>query len=83
MVNDFKVCSSKEGVEQFLKSSIDSSRRVIEHYDFVINDISSNISDPHLEATKGPALEFLREMRKCWLNFKNELEERLTTLKKE
>lgn len=78
--NSFRVMGSEENMKEFLKSTIKSSETVIEHYDFVINDISSKISDQHLEATKAPTIEFLNKMRRNWLNFKNDCEMQLKGL---
>lgn len=54
----------KTGQEAFIRSTIDSCNTVLEHYDFVLNDISSDISNPVLQATKAPTIAFLKEMRK-------------------
>lgn len=80
--NSFEVLCSKDNMKSFLESSIKSSEMVLEHYDFVINDISSHISDAHLEATKEPTIEFLNKMRKNWLNFRNDCEMQLRELDK-
>lgn len=80
--NSFEVIGSKNDMKEFLKSTIKSSEMVIEHYDFVINDISSNISDKHLEATKAPTIEFLNKMRRNWLNFKDDCEIKLKSFRK-
>lgn len=82
MNNEIHVYSSKEGKKNFIKSSIESSEKVLEHYDFVLNDISSEISDPYLEATKWPAVEFLMKMRRQWFDFKKDLENQLVKLEK-
>ncbi len=73
MDNSFSVFGTDEAVLAFRRSSIKTCDQVLSHYDFVINDISSNISDPVLEATKGPTLEFLKKMRANWLAFQNTL----------
>lgn len=78
--NSFEVLASKDNIKTFLESSIQSSEMVIDHYDFVINDIASHISDEHLEATKGPTIEFLNKMRSNWLTFKNNCEMKLREL---
>ena len=78
--NSFRVMGSEENMKEFLKSTIKSSETVIEHYDFVINDISSNISDAQLEATKGPTIEFLNKMRNNWISFKADCEMLLKNL---
>ena len=80
--NSFEVLCSKNSMKEFLQSSIKSSEMVIEHYDFVINDISSHISDNQLETTKGPTIEFLNKMRRNWLNFKSDCEMQLRDLGK-
>ena len=82
MSNDIHVYSSPDGIKEFIKSSIESSNEVLKHYDFVIKDISSHISDNQLEATKGPTIEFLNKMRKNWLSFKNDCEMKLKSLGK-
>lgn len=82
MSNDIHVYSSPKGIEDFVKSSIETSEMVLEHYEFVINDISSKISDPELEASKEPALQFLKKMRSNWADFKLSLEMQLETLEK-
>lgn len=82
MSNNFEVYSSPEGIKEFIKSSIDSSANVLEHYDFVINDISGKISDPQLEASKEPAVRFLFQMRQKWFEFKTSLENQLAALEK-
>lgn len=79
--NSFEVSCSKDNMKVFLESSIKSSETVIEHYDFVINDISSHISDNQLEATKGPTVEFLNRMRSKWVEFKRDCEMKLSALK--
>lgn len=58
MNNDIHVYSSSKGLKDFIKSTIETSEKVLEHYDFVINDISSKISDLQLEVSKEPALHF-------------------------
>lgn len=81
MNNSFEVVASENNIKEFLKSSIKSSEMVIEHYDFVISDISSTISDRHLEATKAPTIEFLNKMRNHWIDFKSDCEAKLRDLK--
>ena len=73
MLNKFHVAGSEETLYEFLKSSISSCDEVIAHYDFVINDISSEISNPVLEARKEPSIEFLKAMRSLWQNFQDDL----------
>lgn len=48
--------------------------KILEHYDFVINDLSGVIYDPTLEATKAPVISFLKEMRKAWEASKADLQ---------
>ena len=59
----FSIAGSDEDLISALKSYIASSDEVIAHYDFVINDISSHIANPVLEANKGPSVAFLKKMR--------------------
>lgn len=82
MSNEFSVYASEEGVIQFIKSSISSAEEVIGHYDFVIRDISSDISDPVLEASKAVPLEFLGAMKSQWENFRDDLQKKLAELEK-
>ena len=56
--NRFSFTGNDAAVKDFILSSIRSCDTVIEHYDFVLNDISSDISNPKLEATKGPTIVF-------------------------
>lgn len=79
--NSFEVLCSKDNMKSFLESSIKSSEMVIEHYKFVINDISSHISDEYLEATKAPTIKFLNSMVDKWLVFKIDCEMQLKYLK--
>lgn len=72
--NSFEIYASNDNLKKFIESSIESSQAVIDHYTFVIEDISSVISDAALEATKGPTIDFLVQMRAKWLEYKNELE---------
>lgn len=64
--NTISFFGDKEAQEAFIRSTINSCDAVLEHYNFVIEDISSDISNPVLQATKAPALSFLKEMRKEW-----------------
>lgn len=82
MSNEFSVYASEEGVIQLIKSSISSAEEVINHYDFVIRDISSDISDPVLEASKAVPLEFLEAMKSQWENFRDVLQQKLAELEK-
>lgn len=64
-------------LKDFARSSIKSCNIVIEHYDFVINDISTDISNPKLEATKGPVLAFLKQLRSEWVTSRDEMQHKL------
>ena len=75
--------SYNSAAKQFIESSINTANIVLEHYDFVIADISSYITNPQLEGTKGPTIQFLKNMRKEWLDFKNEMEAKLHNINKE
>lgn len=82
MSNEFSVYATEEGAVQFIKTSLSSAEEVINHYDFVINDISSDISNPVLEANKAPTLNFLRAMRSQWEAFRDDLLRKLAELEK-
>lgn len=75
--NSFTVYGDRETQAAFAESMINSCNTVLAHYDFVIEDISSDISNPKLEATKGPAIAFLKEMRKEWVKCRSEAESAL------
>lgn len=81
MSNSFSVFASPEAMKDFIKSTIKSCDIVLEHYDFVINDISSNISNPVLETSKKPTIEFLKAMRQEWQKAKDESQKKLNSLK--
>lgn len=80
MSNRFTIGGSNAAIIDFLKSSIETSDEVIAHYDFVVKDISSTISDPLLEATKGPTVEFLKKMKEQWENFRDDQKRTLEDL---
>lgn len=82
MRNEFSVYAPEEGVVQFIKSSLSSAEEVINHYDFVIKDVSSDISNPVLEANKAATLKFLRAMRSQWEAFQDDLLRKLAELEK-
>lgn len=82
MDNSISLFGSDDAILAFLKSSIESCNIVLEHYDFVINDISSNISNPVLENSKGPSISFLKAMRKEWQQSKEQSEADLVALEK-
>ncbi len=67
---------------EFLNSSIDSCEKMIEHYDFVIKDILSEIPDSFLEANKGTSIDFLNAMKKLWERFKKQTETNLREIEK-
>lgn len=75
--NQFHVYGSNDKLADFLKSSIESSEEVLTHYDFVIKDVSSQISNPSLEATKDPVLKFLQAMRHEWEVFQSTMKQNL------
>ena len=51
-----------------MKSTIDKIfDEAISHYDFVIEDLSSDIYNPVLQREKGPVIDFLKRMRQEWL----------------
>lgn len=80
MSNSFSVHASPEAMKKLLESNIKACDTVLEHYDFVINDISSQISNPVLETSKKPTIAFLKAMRQEWQNFKEENKRKLKTL---
>ena len=80
MNNNFDIHTSKENIKELIRNSIEVSENAIEHYDYILNDISGIISDAELEATKLPSIEFLKQMRKCWYDFKYDLEMKLKIL---
>lgn len=80
MSNSFSVYASPEDMKKFIESNIKTCDIFLEHYDFIINDISGNISNPVLEASKKPTIEFLKAMRQEWQNFKEENKRKLKTL---
>lgn len=82
MSNLFSVHASPEAMKKFIESNIKTCDIFLEHYDFIINDISGNISNPVLEANKRPTIEFLKAMRQEWQNFKDENIRKLNSLKK-
>ena len=83
MSNEFIVTGSDKAIEDFIQSSIRSSTKIIEHYDFVIKDISSFISDPKLESQKDPVIKFLKDMRAHWQDFKKDAENNLKSIQED
>lgn len=75
--NRISFMGNDAAIKEFILSSIKSCDIVIEHYDFVLNDISSDISNPKLEATKGPAIAFLRNTRNEWIYCRKDLQKKL------
>jgi hypothetical protein len=75
--------ASNEGLKKFLESSVETSNAVLEHYDFVISDISSELSNPILEARKAPTIEFLKAMRGQWQKFRDDEKSQLEELKRD
>ena len=80
--NNISFYGSTDGAVAFITSSIQAATEVIEHYDFVINDISSSISDISLEKSKGSTIVFLKKMRTHWSEFKETLQADLDHLQK-
>ena len=72
MDNRFTVGGTNKALIDFFKSSIKTCDEVIAHYNFVIKDISSFISDPKLESSKGSTVQFLKEMKNQWEKFREE-----------
>ena len=62
---------------EIITTMLKSYDKAIEHYDFVINDLSGIIYNPDLEANKAPVISFLKEMRKAWEDSKAELERQI------
>lgn len=81
--NNITFYGSNEGAIEFINSSIKASTEMIEHYDFVIKDISSSVSDISLENSKEPAIKFLKAMRAHWSEFQTNLHNELDRLQKE
>lgn len=50
------------------------------HYDFVINDLSSEIYDPVLQAQKEPVIAFLTAMRDQWKQCRKDVQKQLDSL---
>ena len=57
---------SDKDIDAFYKTVIDTHNELIHHYDMVIKDISSEISDISLERSKAKMLVYLRKMKKLW-----------------
>ena len=53
-------------MRDFILSSIGSYKTILEHYDFVIADIESEIYNPAMNASKEPVLAFLRALRNAY-----------------
>lgn len=63
-----------------LERLINAYDEAISHYDFVIQDISSEIYNPVLQATKEPVLAFLTAMHQEWVKCRNEAQKQLDNL---
>lgn len=80
--NSFTAAGDKETQIAFTKSVIDSYNTALSHYDFVLEDISSEIYNPKLQTSKGPAIAFLKEMRNEWAKCRTEAERTLAQLRR-
>ena len=56
----------QEDIKALYKTVIDTHNEMINHYDMVIKDISSEISSIELERSKEKILVYLRKMKKLW-----------------
>ena len=64
---------NKPGLEGILKAYDET----ISHYDFVLNDLSSEIYDPTLQAQKVPVIAFLSSMRAAWQQCRDDAQKQL------
>lgn len=64
----------------FLQTAITCYNEAIEHYSFVIDDISSEIYNPVLNASKGPVITFLKEMRQQWVKCREDIQKQFGNL---
>lgn len=71
-----------ESKRQFLKSAINACDKMIEHYTYVIDDLSGEIYNPVLNAKKSPSVAFLKEMRKEWQKHRNYYDSNLKQLER-
>ena len=70
----------QEDIKNFYKSVIATSEEMINHYDIIIKDISSEISNIELERSKAKILVYLRKMKKLWEQSLEENKERAKNL---
>lgn len=63
-----------------LKGILKAYDEAISHYDFVINDLSSEIYDPTLQAQKAPVIAFLTSMRTAWQQCRDDAKKQLDYL---
>lgn len=66
MNNNFTSKDLNEEKIQFYKSAVNACNKMIEHYTYVIEDISGEIYNSILNAKKGQSIIFLKEMRSEW-----------------
>lgn len=66
----------------FMESTLETCKEFISHYTFVINDISSEISNPELQRSKGPAITFLKAMRAEWERSRDYVQTQLDGMKR-
>lgn len=66
-----------EGIQHLMMAFLKGYDNALEHYDFVISDISSDIANPLLEQSKKPALDFLQAMRYEWQSCRDDIQARL------
>lgn len=52
----------------------------IEHYDFVLNDLSGEIYNPQLQAAKAPVIQFLKAMKGEWQACRDAAQKQLDVL---
>lgn len=58
--------NSDNSFADFQRVNIEVHEEMIKHYDMVIKDISSEISDIMLERSKAKILVYLRKMKRLW-----------------
>ncbi len=53
-------------MDDFIKSAIGSYETILEHYDFVIADLKSEIYNADMQASKAPVISFLQAIRDAY-----------------